>query len=206
MNLENYFYVVSQGLPSRLCDDLINYGEQKTQEIAKTGDQNEAPKSKQDFAKLYKTRNSSVCWLNEPWIYNAIIPFVNQANQQAGWNFQWERSEACQWTKYGETQHYTWHVDQFKKPIDRIGDPFHGLIRKLSVTVSLAEGDTYEGGDLEFDLRNNGDSAPNIIKSLDARKKGSIIVFPSFIWHRVAPVLKGTRYSLVIWNCGNPFV
>lgn len=206
MNLENYFYVVSEGLPSRLCDDLINYGEQKTQEIARTGDESEVPKSKQDFARLYKTRNSSVCWLNEPWIYNAIIPFVNQANQQAGWNFEYTQSEACQWTKYGETQHYTWHVDQFKKPIDKPGDPFHGLIRKLSVTVSLAEGDTYEGGDLEFDLRNNGDSTSNIITSQEARKKGSIIIFPSFIWHRVAPVLKGTRYSLVIWNCGKPFV
>ena len=206
MNLENYFYVVSQGLPSRLCDDLINYGEQKTQEIAKTGDSSPDPKSNQDFAELYKTRNSSICWLDDPWIYNAIIPFVNQANVEAGWNFQWERSEACQWTKYGETQHYTWHVDQFKKPINKPGDPFHGLIRKLSVTVSLAEGDTYEGGDLEFDLRNNGDGTPNVIKSLDARKKGSIIVFPSFIWHRVAPVLKGTRYSLVIWNCGKPYV
>tara|TARA_S200000501_G_C20837704_1_gene750148 strand:+ start:1331 stop:1951 length:621 start_codon:yes stop_codon:yes gene_type:complete len=206
MNLENYFYVFSGGLPSRLCDDLITYGEQKTQEIAMTGNQLQAPKNKQDFAKLYKTRNSSVCWLEEPWIYNAIMPFVKEANQQAGWNFEYSISESCQWTKYAETQHYTWHVDQFKKPIDRPGTPFYGLIRKLSVTVSLAEGDTYEGGDLEFDLRNNGDSTPNIIKSLDARKKGSIIVFPSFLWHRVAPVTKGTRYSLVIWSLGKPYL
>ena len=35
--------------------------------------------------------------------------------------------------------------------------------------------------------------------------KGSIIVFPSFVWHRVKPVTKGTRYSLVIWNLGYPF-
>ena len=81
MNLENYFYVFSGGLPSRLCDDLITYGEQKTQEIAMTGNQSQVPKNKQDFAKLYKTRNSSVCWLEEPWIYNAIMPFVKEANQ-----------------------------------------------------------------------------------------------------------------------------
>jgi PKHD-type hydroxylase len=35
--------------------------------------------------------------------------------------------------------------------------------------------------------------------------KGSIIVFPSFLWHRVKPVMQGTRYSLVLWNLGYPF-
>ena len=205
MNLENYFYVFSGALPSRLCDDLINYGEQKTKLTAITGDFIKEPETKQDFAKLYKTRNSSVCWLNEPWIYNSIMPFVFQANKQAGWNFEISQFESCQWTKYAEQQHYTWHQDSFKKPTNQPGSPFHGLTRKISVTVSLADGDTYEGGDLEFDLRNNGDSSPNIITSQDARKKGSIIVFPSFIWHRVAPVIKGTRYSLVIWSCGRPF-
>ena len=35
--------------------------------------------------------------------------------------------------------------------------------------------------------------------------KGSIIVFPSFVWHRVKPVRKGTRYSLVVWHLGEPF-
>jgi hypothetical protein len=36
--------------------------------------------------------------------------------------------------------------------------------------------------------------------------KGSIVVFPSFVWHRVNPIIKGTRYSLVMWNLGRPFV
>jgi PKHD-type hydroxylase len=44
-----------------------------------------------------------------------------------------------------------------------------------------------------------------VIVSEYARKKGAITVFPSFIWHRVTPVIKGTRYSLVVWNCGKPF-
>ena len=35
--------------------------------------------------------------------------------------------------------------------------------------------------------------------------KGSLVVFPSFVWHRVKKVTKGTRYSLVIWSCGWPF-
>ena len=28
---------------------------------------------------------------------------------------------------------------------------------------------------------------------------------PGFVWHRVCPVKKGSRYSLVIWNLGWPF-
>ena len=79
------------------------------------------------------------------------------------------------------------------------------MTRKLSVTVSLADDNEYDGGDLEFDLRDRGDSASNVITSKEARTKGSIIVFPSFVWHRVAPVTRGTRYSLVIWNLGWPF-
>ena len=69
----------------------------------------------------------------------------------------------------------------------------------------MCDGSEYEGGDLEFDLRDKSDSTSNIQTTKIARKKGSIIVFPSFVWHRVTPVTQGTRYSLVIWNCGLPF-
>jgi PKHD-type hydroxylase len=44
-----------------------------------------------------------------------------------------------------------------------------------------------------------------IKKITEIREKGSVIVFPSFIWHRVTPVTAGTRYSLVNWNLGFPF-
>ena len=96
-------------------------------------------------------------------------------------------------------------MDSFNKPYNHPGKPTDGLIRKISVTASLCDGKEYEGGDLELDLRNTKDSSPNVIVSEYARKKGAITVFPSFIWHRVTPVIKGTRYSLVVWNCGKPF-
>ena len=206
MRLENYFFVYESALPSRICDDLIQYGEMKNAQVAKTGEFEQLDDSQTDISKLYKVRNSSIVWMEDPWIYNSIIPFVKEANRQAGWNFTLEGAESCQWTKYSETQHYTWHQDSFPKPTNRPNTWDHGLIRKLSVTVSLADGDTYTGGDLEFDLRNNSDSSSEILTSSHARKKGSIIVFPSFVWHRVTPVTKGTRYSLVIWNNGKPFV
>ena len=64
----------------------------------------------------------------------------------------------------------------------------------------------YKGGELEFDFRNTDpDQKPNIQKCNAITSKGSIVVFPSDVWHRVCPVKKGTRYSLVVWNLGWPF-
>jgi PKHD-type hydroxylase len=55
----------------------------------------------------------------------------------------------------------------------------------------------YEGGDLEF--------LNSVTKKADLRKKGSIIIFPSFLAHRVTPVTKGTRLSLVGWIHGETY-
>ena len=143
--------------------------------------------------------------MEDSWIYREIMPFIHEANKEAGWNFLIKDKEACQFTKYKETQHYSWHQDTFPNPYKLPRDRLDGYVRKISVTVSLSDGETYEGGDLEFDLRNNPDSSPNIIQSKQARIKGAITIFPSFIWHRVTPVTKGTRYSLVIWTVGEPF-
>jgi PKHD-type hydroxylase len=82
---------------------------------------------------------------------------------------------------------------------------FHGKIRKLSVTCSLSDPKDYKGGELEFDFRNMDPDKKSVRKCAEISERGSIVVFPSHIWHRVKPVTKGTRYSLVIWNLGHPF-
>ena len=74
------------------------------------------------------------------------------------------------------------------------------------MTVSLSDPKDYKGGELEFDFRNKDpDKKPSIQKCTEILPKGSLVVFPSFVWHRVCPVKKGSRYSLVIWNLGYPF-
>ena len=82
-------------------------------------------------------------------------------------------------------------------------------IRKLSVTCQLSDQTEYKGGELEFDFRNYDpymrDEVEHVKQAKDILTKGSIIVFPSFVWHRVKPVTEGTRYSLVLWNLGRPF-
>ena len=87
--------------------------------------------------------------------------------------------------------------------------PEHGRIRKLSMTCQLTDGSEYKGGELEFDFRNYDphmrDELKHRIQCKEILPKGSIIVFPSFVWHRVKPVTAGTRYSLVVWHLGKPF-
>ena len=203
MNLQNSFFYFTEAIPRRICDDIIKYGELKDKLLGVTGDMPDRKMSNKEKNKLFKTRNSSVVFLDDPWIYSLIIPYINRANDLSGWRFQIDTPETTQWTKYSKTQHYTWHMDSFPNPYQN--NEFHGKIRKLSMTLSLCDGDEYEGGDLEFDLRDKPTKS-TILTSKDARKKGTITVFPSFVYHRVTPVTKGTRYSLVSWILGNPFI
>lgn len=187
-----------------------------------------------DPEKTY-VRDSSVAWLNDPGIYDIIWGFVKQANKAAGWNFDWDYTEDLQFTKYSPGQFYGWHTDVGVEPyraydpavdtyhknpdgsiaLDTFGKPLVenqsttenpnlvGKIRKLSVTVSLNDPSEYKGGNLKFDLGPHGKNRYHTCTEI--RPRGSIIVFPSHIYHQVTPVTKGTRYSLVAWNLGKPF-
>ena len=216
MNLKNYYYYFQSALSPKLCDEIINYGKQHQAEMAVTGGYARSGKmSKKDLNNMQKKRKSDIVWMADRWIYKEIHPYIHQANRDAGWNFEWDWSESCQFTKYGVGQYYGWHCDSWDQVYqrDKLEDgtypPDHGKIRKLSVTISLNDPTEYEGGNLEFDFRNQVDWERNKKKAIksceEIRPRGSIILFPSFVWHRVAPVTSGTRYSLVIWNLGRPF-
>ena len=77
------------------------------------------------------------------------------------------------------------------------------------MTCQLTDGSEYKGGELEFDFRNYDPhiryESKHRIQCKEILPKGSIIFFPSFVWHRVKPVTSGTRYSLVVWHLGRPF-
>ena len=217
MNLSNYYYYFKSALTPRLCDDIIQYGKQHDAQMAITGGSDDESNKKSDgtlkksvINNIQKKRKSDIVWMNDKWIYKEVHPFIHEANKAAGWNFEWDWSESCQFTKYGVGQYYGWHCDSWTKPYDKKDNPnTYGKIRKLSVTISLNDPDEYDGGNLEFDFRNDIDFDRNRKHKAKActeiRPRGSIIVFPSFVWHRVAPVTRGTRYSLVIWNLGKPF-
>ena len=56
-------------------------------------------------------RDSSIAWLNDKWLYDMLHPFIHKANQNAGWSYEWNFSEAVQFTKYEPGQFYGWHAD-----------------------------------------------------------------------------------------------
>ena len=206
MNLEYYYWYFQSVIPPKICDDIIEYGKSQQEQIALTGGYDPEKVSEDDIKDVSKKRKSNIVWMNDRWIYNEIHPYIHTANKHAGWNFQWDFSESCQFTKYKLDQFYDWHCDSWSKPYNRPEQPDrHGKIRKLSVTISLSDENDYEGGDFEFDFRNDdkGSNQPRLCKEI--RPKGSVVVFPSFVWHRVKPVTSGTRHSLVIWNLGWPF-
>jgi PKHD-type hydroxylase len=205
MNLKWYYWYFQSVIPERICDDIVRYGKEQDKEMALTGNANKDNLTNSDLKNIQKKRKSDVVWMSDKWIYKEIQPYIYQANANAEWNFEWDWSESCQFTEYKKGQFYDWHCDSYIEPYDQPDNQnTHGKLRKLSMTVSLTDPEEYEGGDLEFDFRNQDEAVqPSICKEI--RPKGSVVVFPSFVWHRVKPVTKGIRNSLVCWSIGYPF-
>ena len=192
MNLKNYYYYFQSALTPRMCDDIVAYGKQHQAEMAVTGGVSKKVETggkltKKEIKNIQKKRDSDIVWMNDKWIYDAVHPYIHEANKLAGWNFEWDWSESCQFTKYGVGQYYGWHCDSWEEPYQRKQNedgtyPIdHGKIRKLSVTISLTEPDEYVGGNLEFDFRNQidweRDKKSKIKECTEIRPRGSIIVF-----------------------------
>ena len=98
--------------------------------------------------------------------------------------------ENPQYTEYyGGGGHYSWHPDS------EINGQNNGIIRKISLTIQLNNPSEYEGG--KFELLTEGRDVP--------LQKGDAVFFASFLVHRVTPVIRGTRQSLVQWFTGTPF-
>ena len=114
-------------------------------------------------------------------------------------------SEMFQFTEYKKNQFYSWHRDSWDGPYkDHNNKNFNGKIRKLSVICSLVEPSDFKGGELLFQPRDQTNSDITI-ECKEILPRGSIVVFPSYVFHKVNPVTKGKRYSLVSWNLGVPF-
>ena len=207
MNLLNHYWYFSNALTPRFCDEVLQYGKKHQEQLARTGGFEKEKLSKEEIKNIKKKRDSHIVWMNDKWIYKEILPYVIEANKNAGWNFDFDWSESCQFTKYSPGQYYGWHCDSFEVPYNKPNSlEMHGKIRKLSVTCSLSHPSEYEGGELEFNFNDPEKSKKqNIKKCLEILPRGSIVVFPSFVWHRVCPVKQGTRYSLVVWNIGYPY-
>jgi len=122
------------------------------------------------------------------WVYDKLAMVVQQGNMQSyGFDLAGFK-EKLQLTQYAEGDHFQWHMDFGANEISH---------RKLSITVQLSKPDAYEGGDLLFRANDKEIPAP--------RTQGTVVVFPSFVQHRVTPITKGLRRSIVGWAAGHPY-
>ena len=137
-------------------------------------------------------RQSSVMFIdNIPennWIYSKLASIAISSNNERYWFDLLGFHQELQLTRYSEGDFFDWHLDFGAGEISA---------RKLSMTIQLSDADAYEGGDLQFMINNKIVNAP--------REKGTIVIFPSFIMHRVTPITKGTRQSIVGWVSGPPY-
>ena len=123
------------------------------------------------------------------WIFQLVFNVVSDANTKH-WGFDLSGCNSIQYTAYEDNgDHYNWHTDLFF-------DEAHAEMRKLSVIVPLTDPSEYQGG--EFQIRLYKDvTIPQPL--------GTVIMFPSFVPHRITPIISGRRESLVFWFIGPKF-
>ena len=132
-------------------------------------------------------RSCTVRWLEDEWLQSLLWSYVQQANN-SGFHVAVDPRAEMQFIEYTAEQgaHYGWHHDvHWNGQSD--------FDRKLSVTVQLSGAEDYEGGDFEFD---------EVKTNADFRSKGTVLVFPSYLRHRIHPITSGTRHALVAWFFG----
>ena len=227
INFENNFWIFESVLPPHICQSIINLGNSKKLQEATIGSHreleklyNKSNKTRQDFENIEKeknnikkTRKSNVCFLEHNQSYfikRFIFPYVKLANKNAGWNIQYSVGENWQFTEYrGDVKgHYGWHRDSWNIPYpnDFFNIEWRNKIRKISIVISLTDGKEYEGGDFLASPDVSGpEQERKIINVEGLKKQGTIVVFPSFIFHKVCPVTFGKRNSLVCWMLGEKF-
>jgi PKHD-type hydroxylase len=175
-------YVLSGALPSQYCEHVIQRAENYPIQPATIGFENGFHEDKQ-------IRRSVIKWLQpdgaDSDIAAKMMKFVKQANRST-FGFDIDTLYDLQFTEYHAADDgcYNWHQDTwFENP-----DPTD---RKISVVIQLSNPNDYEGGQFEF------------FGSIDLfdtfLPQGSVLIFPSFMPHRVTPVTKGIRRSLVSW-------
>ena len=170
------------------CQMIINSGRSEPRNTALVGNEQGSKGGRIDT----ETRTSHISWLP----FSKMIEMYKQLElvmkQTNGNHFGFDGmqiTEMAQYTEYPEGGFYDWHTDN---DVNCANEP---PVRKISMTCLLSPEHEFEGGDLE--LMKEGKAAK--------LKQGHAIFFASFIRHRVAPVTRGNRKSLVMWFGGTPF-
>jgi len=135
-------------------------------------------------------RKSVIAWIGlhdeTEWLYAKVWQTFNAVNRWFGFELLGLVDEV-QFATYAEGDRFDWHLDTGGGQTST---------RKISMSVQLSDESAYTGGDLEFCA----------CSELEYRRRqGTIIVFPSFLGHRITPITSGVRRSLVAWAHGPVF-
>ena len=138
-----------------------------------------------------ETRTSHISWIpfsKMPEMYKDIEKIMKSTNSNHFGFDGMQITELAQYTEYPSGGFYNWHMDS---DVHFAHEP---PVRKISMTCLLSHESEFEGGELEMEKEENK------VKLV----QGQAIFFASFIKHRVAPVTRGVRKSLVMWFGGPP--
>ena len=170
------------------CQDIINAGRSEPRNDAGVGSNTGIKGGVVDT----KTRTSHISWISfkkmQP-MYKKIEKVMKATNGNHFGFDGMQITEMAQYTEYPEGGFYEWHVD------NDVNCQHEPPVRKISMTCLLSPENEFEGGDLEL-------QAEGKVAKL---KQGHAIFFASFIRHRVKPVIRGNRKSLVMGFGGTPF-
>ena len=168
------------------CQKIIDCGRRQKPQVAQVG--MNKPGGGVDTSK----RTTTISWIPfkemQP-MYSDINNFIQKANLNHFGFDDVRITEQAQFTEYPTGGFYDWHMDT---DVNMHNEP---PVRKISMTLLLNDPSEFEGGDLEL-------MAPGKRAKM---QQGHAIIFASFINHRVAPVIRGVRQSLVMWFGGTPF-
>jgi len=170
------------------CKKIIAAGRSEPRNNAQVGNKN----GTKDGVLDTKTRTSHISWIPFKKMVEMYKDIEQMMKATNGNHFGFDGmtiTEQAQYTEYPQGGFYDWHVDN---DVNMQHEP---PVRKISMTCLLSPESEFEGGDLE--LMSEGKIAK--------LKQGHAVFFASFIRHRVKPVIKGNRKSLVMWFGGTPF-
>ena len=187
----SYSYVTWNGaFSSEEIDRIVEYCDSQGTELGTTfSSDNESVKNVRDSNVKFHHPNEDTSW-----IFHRLNDVIYSANQQF-YNFNLNGYAYFQYTTYDKDGRYDWHSDMAYGNNERDKN-----IQPRKLSLSLLLNDDFEGG--EFQINTGKESEPTIVDL----KKGQIVLFPSFILHRVTPITQGTRKSLVVWTLGPKFI
>ena len=177
-------------ISQKLIDDTLVHVDRDKMHRAKVKD----PNSKDNV--ISEGRTSSLTFINNVDIRKRWLVMAQKINKELEWDFDINEIEPLQYGEYAVSQEYAWHVDSHSYLYD------NGKTRKISFSVFL--NDDYEAGNFDLEIKGPMQNQLERCVTFKGQKipAGTALFFQSDFWHRVRPVTKGVRKSLVGWVLG----